>query len=515
MILSGQHLIAGEMKISTRGTFYAVNPVTGERLDPDFYEGAEDIVADAAKLADLSFDILRVATGQQRSDLLEAVAEELLVLKQDLCERARLETGLPQMRLDGELGRTVNQLRMFAQLVRVGGEMQTVVEAAIPERQPAPKPDLRLTHRPLGPVAVFGASNFPLAFSVAGGDTAAALAAGCPVLVKGHPAHPGTSELAGRAIQKAIQKTGLPAGIFSLIHGQGQDIGQAMVQHPLIKAVAFTGSLAGGRALFDQAAKRPEPIPVFAEMGSVNPVFLLPGAVEESGLQLAEQFAASLTLGVGQFCTNPGLLIAIKSSALDKFLNRVNEQLNLTQAMPMLHVGIKKNFVTKLEHLATLNGVEAISTTETDDMTPCFASPVLLQVGAQDFLNNSGTAEEVFGPSSLVVRCENMDEMISVAKSLNGQLTATVHAVRQESSVAVELFSILEKKAGRLIYNNFPTGVEVCPAIHHGGPYPATTDSRFSSVGTSAIKRFLRPLCYQNFPLELLPEELKETGNQG
>lgn len=509
MPLSGQHLVAGEFVASSLPLFYAYNPASGERLDPGFCEGDAVVVDAAVQLAEQSFDLFRLTSGDQRAELLDRLAEELLTVKISLCERAQLETGLPQVRLEGELNRTVNQLRIFAELVRNGAEKQPVIETAQPQRTPLPKPDLRLTHIPLGPVAIFGASNFPLAFSVAGGDTAAALAAGCPVVIKGHPAHPGTSELAAQAIRRALDQSGLPQGICSLIHGKELAVGEAMVRHPQIKAVAFTGSLAGGRALFDLAAARPEPIPVFAEMGSVNPVFILPKALEESGPQLAEQFAGSLTLGVGQFCTNPGLLIVQKGPVLDNFLRLVNDQLNSTEALPMLHIGIKKNFAAKLEQLSALGGVQKISAREDIKLKPCFASPVLLQVAARDFLSNSQAADEVFGPSSLVVTYETPDEMLAVAESLAGQLTATVHAAKQESVLCKKLFVLLEKKAGRLIYNDFPTGVEVCSAIHHGGPYPATTDSRFSSVGTSAVKRFLRPVCYQNFPPDLLPENLK------
>ncbi|MFK5925912.1 MAG: aldehyde dehydrogenase (NADP(+)), partial [Desulfuromusa sp.] len=434
-----------------------------------------------------------------------------LVLNNSIIQRANLETGLPLPRLEGELGRTVNQLKMFSHLVKNDNYKWTQIDQALPDRQPLPKPDLRLTQIPIGPVAVFGASNFPLAFSVAGGDTASALAAGCPVIVKGHPAHPGTSELAGRAIQLAVQKTGFPEGIFSLIQGSGHAVGSALVQHPAIKAVAFTGSQAGGRALFDLAARRPEPIPVFAEMGSVNPIFVLPRALQENTKTLASKYAESLTLGVGQFCTNPGLLFAVKGRALDDFLKFVDTALSSTESLPMLHAGIKQNFYAGLENIKLVRGVSSVVVDDSADAGSCFVSPALLLVSAADFLREPSISDEIFGPASVVVECESQEQMLSLAENLSGQLSATVHATAHEEDFCRQLFSLLEKKAGRLILNDFPTGVEVCPSMHHGGPYPATTDSRFSSVGTTAIKRFLRSICYQNFDQNLLPPELYDT----
>lgn len=510
MPLTGAHIIATQVHGQTarENAFKAVNPVSGEFLEPEFPEADQTVVDTAVTAARADFTHYRKTSGAERAALLRSVADELYADKGTICRRAQLETGLPLPRLDGEMGRTLNQLRMFADLVETGAEKKVCMEAAQAERAPTAKPDLRLTRLPLGPVAVFGACNFPLAFSVAGGDTAAALAAACPVIVKAHPAHPGTSELAGRAIERAVQQSGLPAGIFSLLQGRSEAVGRALVCHPGIRAVAFTGSLAGGRALFDLAATRPEPIPVFAEMGSVNPVFVLPDALARRGEQIAEQYAQSLTLGVGQFCTNPGLLLACRGPVLDQFLRRVDEYLQQWQPMPMLHIGIKENFNRQLQKLTTVSGVEILTTKE-DQPAGCFVRPALLLQGAEDFLNDLKSAAEVFGPSSLVIACDDPQQMLAVAAALPGQLTATVHLTEAGTDLAGSLVDLLELKAGRLILNDFPTGVEVCAAMHHGGPYPATTDSRFSSVGTSAIDRFLRPVCYQNFIPQLLPPELQ------
>ncbi len=513
MRLHGLHIVAGLDSFAKQQTFHARNPADGELLSPGFREADAATVERAATLAAAVFPQFSETGPRQRRQLLNHIAVELERIGVQLCERGNQETGLPVPRLEGELGRTVKQLRMFAQLVGGGNEKLPVVETALPERQPLPRPDLRLTQIPIGPVAVFGAGNFPLAFSVAGGDTAAALAAGCPVIVKGHPAHPGTSELAGRAIVSALKKTGLPAEIFALVQGRGHEVGRLLVSHPLVKAVAFTGSLAGGRALFDLAGQRREPIPVFAEMGSVNPVFILPAALAKTSGALARRYADSLTLGVGQFCTNPGLLVARKGPQLDGFLAQVNAALGAMSPLPMLHIGIKDNYVAGLKTLAALPGVDLLF--GSDQPSPgCLALPTLLVQPAADFLAARQAGEEVFGPSSLVVCCDDFAQMLEVAAALPGQLTATVHALDEEENQAGRLFRSLRLKAGRLILNQFPTGVEVCAAMHHGGPYPATTDSRFSSVGTTAIRRFLRPVCYQNFTAALLPDELKPEAGE-
>ena len=510
MTLTGSHLVADYTGGQKKETFHAFDPVTGERLEPAFLEGGAPEVTLAAKLAERDFDCFRKTDCQKRGALLGEIADELLAVKETITGRAHLETGLGLPRLEGELGRTVHQLRMFAELVKAKQYKQIRIDQAIPDRQPVPKPDLRQTRIPIGPVAVFGASNFPLAFSVAGGDTAAALAAGCPVVVKGHPAHPGTSELAGQAIVRAIRRQDLPAGIFSLVQGTSHDLGLALVRHQCIKAVAFTGSQVAGRLLFDAAAERPDPIPVFAEMGSVNPVFVLPMALANNGLKLAESYTASFTLGAGQFCTNPGLFFAVKGEPLTAFLDNVTTLLSAMSAVPMLHAGIRRAYAVRLKKLSGEAGVKTVARAAVDVGAECMVSPSLLIISASDFLQNPSVGEEVFGPCSLIVECENQEQMLTLADHLQGQLTATVHADNDEQDFCQQLFSVLEKKAGRLILNDFPTGVEVCAAMHHGGPYPATTDSRFTSVGSLAINRFLRPVCYQNFSQTLLPEELRD-----
>lgn len=510
MNLTGKQMIGMDVAATGDGAFHGVNPATGDRLSPPFCEGTATDVDRAAQQAERDFDAYRSTDFARRGRFLETIADELMALGDALLLRAGEETGLPRARLEGERGRTVNQLRLFAQLVREGSWVGVRIDRGNPERAPLPKPDVRMLQLPLGPVAVFGASNFPLAFSVPGGDTASALAAGCPVVVKGHPAHPGTSELAGQAIVAAIRKCGMPAGTFSLIQGSRHEVGIAMARHPLIKALAFTGSLQGGRALFDLAAARPEPIPVFAEMGSINPVFLLPGALCERGAQIAAGFTEALTLGVGQFCTNPGAVLAIQGPELEMFAARVEAALAERPVGTMLHAGIRQNFQTGVARLAAVRGVAQKGGGGSPGRGGCSAAAVLLRTDSRAFMANSGLEEEVFGPAALLIECSGYDDMLSVARHLKGQLTATIHGAGEDSAVIPLLARVLERKAGRLIFNGFPTGVEVCHAMTHGGPYPATTDSRFTSVGTAAIHRFLRPVSYQNFPPELLPEILRD-----
>ena len=511
MCLTGKQLIGSSYASPGEQTFQAVNPETGAALEPLFSEGTSQDVDRAVALAEKAFDTYRATDNRKRGEFLETIATELLTIEGVLVDRAMQETGLPEARLVGELGRTVNQLKLFAQLVKEGSYVEARIDRALPDRFPVPKPDLRQILIPLGPVAVFGASNFPLAFSVAGGDTASALAAGCPVVVKGHPAHPGTSELAGQAIKNAVRKCALPEGTFSLIQGRGHEFGAILVQHSHLKAVAFTGSLAGGRALFDLAASRTEPIPVYAEMGSVNPVFLLPQALREQGDSLAKGFVESVTLGTGQFCTSPGLLFALKGPALDAFVQKAAELLSHKPPGLMLHAGIKQNFQQGIERLKDIQGVVRVGGSGSQE-TGCFVNPVLLQTDAKVFFENPGIGEEVFGPSAVVVGCDSREEMMMAAQNLQGQLTATVHGQDLELKDSAELFRRLERRVGRVLVGGFPTGVEVCDSMNHGGPYPATTDSRSSSVGTAAIKRFLRPVCYQDFPQTMLPEPLKNKN---
>jgi NADP-dependent aldehyde dehydrogenase len=433
-----------------------------------------------------------------------------MALGDELGRRYCMESGLPEGRFAGERGRTVFQLRLFAQLLREGSWVDARIDPALPERQPLPRPDVRSMRQALGPVAVFGASNFPLAFSVAGGDTASALAAGCPVLVKAHPAHPGTCEMVAKAILTAAQKTKMPDGVFSLLHGNSTAVGMAIVKHQAVKAVGFTGSYRGGKAIFDTAALRPEPIPVFAEMGSTNPVFILPEALEKDGSHIAKGLSASVTLGVGQFCTNPGLTIVEKTAKGEAFLQDLAQNLQSTEAGVMLTGSIHEAYRQGIGLLAQQHGVQHLTPGEQAGAKRGAAQ--LLSVGATDFLSNKKLEEEVFGPSTLAVQAGSREELLAVANSLGGHLTASVFGTPKDLEDHTDLLELLEQKVGRLIINAYPTGVEVCHAMVHGGPFPATTDSRSTSVGTAAIQRFTRPVCYQGFPQNLLPDELKD-GN--
>ena len=509
MNLSGTHIIGFE-EIKNSSTFTVRNPATGVVLEGGFSNGGVEEVERAAQLAERDFDAYRNMPLNKRADFLETIAEEILALGEALLERTMAETGLPQARLQGERDRTTGQLKLFAQVVREGSFVDARIDTAIPDRLPLPKPDVRLMQIALGPAAVFGASNFPLAFSVAGGDTASALAAGCPVIVKGHPAHPGASELVGRAIQIAAKKCNMPEGVFSLVQGNSIEVGQELVKHPLIKAVAFTGSLRGGKTLFDLAAARPEPIPVYAEMGSTNPVFILPSALKKESV--ASGLVDSLTLGVGQFCTNPGIVFGLQGETFDKFSNVAADFLKQKPVGTMLHAGIKSAYEAGLDALTRVTGVEVIAGDLKNDGA-CLGNPVLLKTNAQTYLKNARLEEEVFGPSSLLIAYESKEHILEIAKSLTGHLTATIHGTKEELVEYQELITILERKVGRIIFNGFPTGVEVCHSMNHGGPFPATTDSRTTSVGTAAIKRFLRPVCYQNFPQEALPKALKNEND--
>jgi 2,5-dioxopentanoate dehydrogenase len=429
---------------------------------------------------------------------LERAAEMIVAIGEDLILTCARETALSVDRLTGERARTVNQLKMFAAVVREGSWIDARIDTANPNRKPVPKPDLRRMLVPLGPVAVFCASNFPLAFSVAGGDTASALAAGCPVVAKPHPGHPKTSTLVAASIIKAAEECRMPVGVFSMIEETSIQIGLDLVRHPLIKAVGFTGSTKAGRALFDAANARPEPIPVFAEMGSLNPLFVLPAALENRWEQIATGLTASVSLGTGQFCTKPGLIIAQDSPVLDRFAARLGEQLSQIPPGRMLTDAIAKRFE------------ESISMVQ--NFIQQKGNAYLLATDSKTFRADHALQQEIFGPATLLVRCGSMDDLIELASELEGQLTATIHAEPEESALAQSLVNELREKAGRIVWNGYPTGVEVAPSMHHGGPYPATTDSRFTSVGTAAIQRFAKPICYQNFPHDLLPEELRNNN---
>ena len=510
MQISGDMIIGSQLVRGSAGEQLAYNPSTRAEIGPAFGQASGADVERACALAAQAFDPYRALPLEQRARFLEAIAEQVLAIGPALIERAQLETGLPAARLEGERMRTVNQLRLFAKVVRDGRFLGATLDGALPERSP-PRPDLRLARIGLGPVVVFGASNFPLAFSVAGGDTASSLAAGCPVIVKAHGAHLGTSELVGRAVQRAAQECGMPEGVFSMLFGDGRSIGQQLVGHPAVKAVGFTGSRGGGTALMRTAAARPEPIPVYAEMSSVNPVFLLPAALEAGGSALAQGFVDSLTLGVGQFCTNPGLVFAVGGPALDAFTEAAGAALAGKGAGTMLTAGIHEAYHSGIARLEGSTGLRLVAQGGAEGIG-CAARAALYECSGAEFAANPALQDEVFGPAALVVRFDSAAQMLAAAEGLHGQLTATVHATQADHPLAAQLLPVLERKAGRVLFNGFPTGVEVAHAMVHGGPFPATSDSRSTSVGATAIDRFLRPVCYQNVPAGLLPQALRDDN---
>ena len=509
MIITGDALIGGQAVKGTGAALRAYNPTLQQVMDPEFFTVDFDQIDQACRAADAAFDTFRALSDERRAVFLETIADQILALGDLLIERTMAETGLPRPRIEGERGRTVGQLKLFANLLREGSWNDVRIDKALPDRTP-PRPDLRLRMIGLGPVAVFAASNFPLAFSVAGGDTASALAAGCPVVLKAHPAHPGTSELVGRAVVKAVEICGLPAGVFSLINGSGNAIGQELVRHPAIKAVGFTGSRFGGLALVAVAAARPVPIPVYAEMSSINPLFLMPHALAARAEEIAAGFAASLTLGVGQFCTNPGLVVGLAGPDLERFANAAAQALAGGAAGPMLSPGIAGNFKRGITQLAEHADVKTLALAPQEEGK---GAPALFISSGAAFLAQHALSEEVFGPASLVVGCKDMAELRQIAESMEGQLTATLQVDDGDVAEASELLPVLERKVGRILANGFPTGVEVASAMVHGGPFPSTSDGRSTSVGTAAITRFLRPVSYQNLPQALLPEVLRDQGS--
>jgi len=461
-----------------------------------------------------AFDANRTRSGAERATFLDAIAAGIESLGPALLASAMRETNLPEARLAGERGRTCNQLRQFSAMLREGSWVEARIDTALPERQPLPKPDIRKMMVPLGPVVVFGASNFPLAYSTAGVDTASALAAGCSVVLKGHPAHPETSRMVAGVIESAALATGMPDGIFIHVEAPGFEVGKLLVQHPLTKAVGFTGSFSGGKALYDYAQQRPEPIPVFSEMGSINPVYLLPAALKSRSEQIADQYAASITQSVGQFCTNPGLLLGLQDERLETFSRLLAERLQKIAPAPMLHPGISKSFYHKRADALKQSGVNLLATSVADE--PEFQGvPTLATVKGSAFAANPLLMEEVFGPYSLLVRSGSMEELTRIASAMPGQLTSTIIGDEEDILQYADFIRLVADKAGRVIINGVPTGVEVCPSMHHGGPFPATTDARFSSVGIDAVKRFVRPLSFQNFPQALLPAELQDSNPLG
>lgn len=512
-MIDGSILIGAEARQSdTR--FTSVDPATGETLQPDFSSAGADAVDAACALAEAAFPVYAATDPERRGAFLDSVAQAILDIGDELIVRAMRESGLPRARLEGERARTVGQLRLFASVVRQGDWLDATIDPALPDRQPLPRPDLRRMNVPLGPVAVFGASNFPLAFSVAGGDTASALAAGCPVVVKGHPAHPGTGELVARAIAAAVASSGLPAGVFSYLPGETNALGAALVADPRIKAVGFTGSRGGGLALVRIAAARNEPIPVYAEMSSINPVILFPAALAARGPALAEAFVGSLTMGAGQFCTNPGLVIALDSPELDTFVAAAGQALEGSTSSTMLTPGIHAAYETGVEALARHDAVRTVARGCAGDGANQ-AVGALFETSAEQFLADRALGNEVFGASSLVIRCRDTAELADVVAGLEGQLTATIQIDPADEAAAAAILPMLARRVGRVLANGWPTGVEVAHAMVHGGPFPATSDSRTTSVGSKAIERFLRPVCFQNLPAGLIPAAIGDANDWG
>ena len=511
--ITGNLLIAGRFEAGAQGTVRGIEAATGSALEPAFGGASQAQVEAACAAAHEAFAIYRDTSLEQRAAFLESIATNIEGIGDALIERSMQETGLPRPRLEGERARTAGQLRLFASVLREGSFLDLRIDPAMPDRKPLPRVDLRLRNIPLGPVAVFGASNFPLAFSVAGGDTASALAAGCPVVVKAHQAHPGTSELVGQAVAKAVADAGLPGGVFSLIFTEGTGGAQALVADARIKAVGFTGSRAGGTALLRVAQGRPEPIPVYAEMSSINPVILLHGALATRGAAIGIAFAASLTLGAGQFCTNPGLILALEGDGLDGFIAAASEAIGGAAAATMLTPGIHAAYDGAVAKLAGHAGVQTLARGKTGAATAGQAA--LFETTAAVFLAHHELQEEVFGASGLVVRCPDLASLRRVIETLEGQLTAAVHATEADHEAVRSLLPLLEGKVGRILFNGFGTGVEVSHAMVHGGPYPATSDGRGTSVGSLAIHRFLRPVSYQDVPQGLLPEALREGNPLG
>ena len=493
-------------------TFYGVKAATGERLEPAFHAATVDDLDRAAELAAKAFPIYRDLPRAKRAAFLRAIADGIEKIGDPLIERVMQESALPEGRVRGERARTCGQLRFFAGIVEDGSYVDARIDTADPARQP-PKPDLRSMLRPLGTVAVFCASNFPLAFSVAGGDTASALACGCPVIVKAHSSHPGTAEMVGEAVRAAAVETGMPEGVFSLLFTSGHEIAHRLMQHSAVKAGGFTGSRWGGLELLKLARSRPEPIPFYAEMSSVNPVFILPGALKGREAQLAAGLQASVTLGVGQFCTNPGLVLVPGGAPGDQLASELGEKLQATAPASMLNKGIFDTYRKSVAARASSAGVKSVFPWAGEKATA--AATALFEVNTQTFLDTPELSEEIFGPSSLLVRYKNFEETLAVARTMEGNLTATIYAGPGDEDAARELVSVLETRVGRILFGGFPTGVEVCHAMVHGGAYPATSDGRSTSVGGRAIERFLRPVCYQDAPAAMLPEELRDDNAAG
>jgi alpha-ketoglutaric semialdehyde dehydrogenase len=514
-MLSGLSIIGLEKAAEQKEKLYSFSTLQGTELPEGFSIASPEELETALSKAGSAFPIFSKLNADERAGFLDAIADEIIALGDVVVERAQLESGLPLPRLNGERDRTVNQLRMFANILREGSWIEAVIDTAQPDRKPLPRADIRKMQVALGPVAVFAASNFPFAFSTAGGDTASALAAGCPVIVKAHSAHLGANELMATAIQKAAKKTGMPDGVFSSLIGEGSSLGQKLAQHPAVKAIGFTGSFKAGMSLFRTAANdRTAPIPVYAEMSSINPVILLPGKIKADPPALAKQLAGSITLGVGQFCTNPGLLFLVNDENSAYLINELKTALAAVPAATMLNRTICASYYRDKQKISAIPGVTVLM--ENKNSPEEFkGSAALLQVSATDFINQPTLQEEVFGPASLVVLCNSHAEMLSALQKLHGQLTGSIYGEKEDFSTFADCISELSQHVGRIIYNNVPTGVEVCHAMIHGGPFPATTDSRATSVGGDAIKRFLRPVCFQDAPAEYLPAGLQNSNPLG
>jgi len=510
-MITGKNYIGNQLSAKGSFTYKTFNPVLNVENEYSFSEASDKEINEAVTLASNAYKEFKNISGEQKAKFLNQIADEIMALGDELVETYCSETGLPQGRAQGERGRTVFQLRSFADLVAQGDWVEASIDTAIPERTPAPKPDLRKMNIPLGPVVVFGASNFPLAYSTAGGDTAAALAAGCPVIVKSHPMHAGTGELIASAIVKAAERTEMPDGVFSNLNSSGIEVGVQLVNHPEVKAVGFTGSIRGGRALLDLAAQRDEPIPVFAEMGSVNPVVILPEALKNRNQQLAQTYAGSITLGTGQFCTNPGLILGLESEELDAFTQHLGKEILAKEPAVMLHPNIAGAYDGNKNKALEQPEVDIVANYNQEVQTN-FAKQTVLTVKGEVFLKNPTLHQEVFGPFSMIVQCESADQLEKIISKLEGQLTGTLIADSEEATKYPTLIAAMQNRVGRLIYNGVPTGVEVCPSMVHGGPYPASTDSRFTAVGIDSIKRWVRPFSYQDWPNELLPDELKNEN---
>ena len=496
--------------------FHAVNPATGEALQPGFAAASSNEVERAAQIAHQAFATYSQSSGRERGAFLRKIAANMEAISTEIVERGEQETALPKARLQGEVGRTCGQLRLFAQLVEDGSWVGARLDRPDPDRKPLPKPDLRSLLRPVGPVVVFGASNFPLAFSVAGGDTASALASGNPVIVKAHSAHPGTGELVGQAVLKAVRESSLPEGVFSLLFGGGSQIGAALMKHPLIKAGGFTGSRKAGRILMDIAAARPQPVPFYAEMSSTNPVFILPGALRERGENIAAGLHASFTLGAGQFCTKPGVVFLPEGAEASAFVGKLQHVVNGSAPFTLLTGVIRSSYNAGLDARKGKSGVKVVADkSQGGDGKSLSVGAALFETDVQSFLKDPDLAEEIFGPATLLVRHSTREEVLQAARELQGHLTATIHGTEQDLRAFADLIAILEQKVGRLVFNGFPTGVEVSHAMVHGGPYPSTSDGRSTSVGTQAIFRFTRPVCYQGFPSAALPDALKDSNPLG